>query len=179
MLSSITDLQQSLWGKRAIHIREDFCLPNRKSASSFIKVSFNYENWQAWKGTWQLNFGKTFALAAKEDLLFCWSHEKKKWNILQLHLNFLSPLPHKNKRWFFKVSVSALLDILIWVWPNNWPNPSGWKSKICCDFHPSAPVLSPSQWQIVSFPSFFTFLPPRAKHSCYKNYKKQWKSSLD
>ena len=51
--------------------------PNRKPASSFKKVSFNYENWQASKHTWQLNFAKTFALAAKEDLLFCWFHEKK------------------------------------------------------------------------------------------------------
>lgn len=82
---------------------------------------------------------------------------KKKWNILQFHLNFLSPFPHKNKRWFFKVLVSALFDILLWVWPNNWPNPSGGKWKICCDFHLSAPVLSPGQWQIVSFPSFFIF----------------------
>lgn len=140
-------------------------LSNKKPASSFKKVSFNYKTWQASKDTWQLNFAKTFALAAKEDLLFCWFREKKKKkkrNILQFHLNFLSPTFHKNKRWFFKVPVSALFDILIWFWPNNRPNPSGWILKICYDFHPSLPVLSLSQWQIVCFPSFFIF-PPMGK----------------
>lgn len=53
-------------------------LSNKKPASSFKKVSFNYKTWQASKDTWQLNFAKTFALAAKEDLLFCWFREKKK-----------------------------------------------------------------------------------------------------
>ena len=88
--------------------------------------------------------------------------KKEKRNILQFHLNFLSPSFHKNKRWFFKVPVSALFDILIWFWPNNRPNPSGWILKICYDFHPSLPVLSLSQWQIVCFPSFFIF-PPMGK----------------
>lgn len=86
----------------------------------------------------------------------------KKWNILQFHLNFLPPFFHRNKRWFFKVLVSALFDILMWVWPNNWLNLSGWTLNICWDFHPSPTVLPPSQWQIVSFPGFFIF-PPMGK----------------
>lgn len=117
-------------------------------------------------GSWTLQ--KHLHWRLKRAFFFAGFMKKKKRNILQFHLNFLSPFFHKNKRWFFKVPVSALFDILIWVWPNNWPNPSGRKLKICCDFHPSLPVLSPNQWQIVLFPDSL-FFPLWAKHCCYKN----------
>ena len=72
--------------------------PNRKPASSFKRVSFNYETWQALKDTWQLNFAKTFALAAKEDLLFCRFHEKKKKKHFAVSPQFpLSFFPQKQK----------------------------------------------------------------------------------
>lgn len=87
--------------------------PNRKPASSFKKVSFNYENWQASKDTWQLNFAKTFALAAKEDPLFCWFHEKMKHFAVspQFPLSFF---PQKQKV-IFQGPVLALFDIFIWI----------------------------------------------------------------
>lgn len=76
---------------------------------------------------WRLK--RTFALRG--------FHEKMKHFAVspQFPLSF----SHKNKRWFFKVPVSALFDILTWVWPNNSANPSAWKSEICCDYHHSPP----------------------------------------
>lgn len=90
--SSITDLQWSPWRKRTVHTQDGSSHPIENQQVHLKKVSFNYENWQASKDTWQLNFTKTFALAAKEDLLFCWFHEKMKHFAVspQFSLSFFS-----------------------------------------------------------------------------------------
>lgn len=143
--------------------------PNRKPASSFKKVSFNYENWRASKDTWQLNSAKTFALAAKEDLLFCWFHEKMKHFAVspQFPLSFFS---HKNKRWFFKVPVSALFDILIWVGldqiTDQIPQDENWKFVVISTPNSQSGLLVNGKLSFFPVSLFFPLWP---KHCCYKN----------
>jgi hypothetical protein len=69
--------------------------PNRKQASSFKKVSFNYENWQPSKDTWQLNFVQTFALAVGKGSLAGFMKKSKQFAVSP---QFPLSLFHKNKR---------------------------------------------------------------------------------
>jgi hypothetical protein len=76
---------------------------------------------------------------------------------------------HKNKRWFFKSSVSAFLTSSYRLDQNYPPKPSGWELKTCYDFYLSSSPISKLMAHCV-FSLFFYFSPlPWAKHCYYKN----------
>lgn len=163
------------WGNRVWPGGREPSPPHRKAALAQYKTGkFTWKGiFHLWKlagikGHWQLNFVQTFALAAEEDLLFCWFHKKMKVFAVSPQFPFL--FFHKNKRWFFKVPVSALFDILLWVWVSHWANCSGWNRKfvVISTVHPQS--CFPVSGKLFLFLISFFFLAV-GKHCYYKNKK--------
>lgn len=105
-------------GKRTAQMWEDGSCPREK-----LKRCLRGENQSRRTfGGWALP-KHTQRWLERTSLLQVWLEEKK-------HESFAaSPqfplfLFHKNKRWTFKVRVSALFDILLCSCPNYWPRPS-------------------------------------------------------
>lgn len=146
-------------------------LSNKKPASSFKKVSFNYKTWQASKDTWQLNFAKTFALAAKEDLLFCWFREKKKkkkgtfcsfTSISSLLLSTKTKGDFSRSLYQHYLTSSSGFDQIT----DQIPQDEYWKFVMISTPHSQCCLSVNGKLSVFPVSLFF---PLWAKHCCYKN----------